>query len=130
MRWPVLPAALLLLLMFAVPAWACLPGFEAATTLTGNGQSLSFRSDPAPMPLGKPFALEIAVCPPPRGLAVDAHMPAHRHGMNYRPSIRDLGGGRYRAEGLMLHMPGAWEFVFDIEGGAGRARLTSAYTVR
>lgn len=127
MRLLLLSAAWLLL---CSPAWACLPGFENAAKLSNKDLSLSYRSDPAPIPLGKPFALEIAVCPPPRGLAVDAHMPAHRHGMNYRPSIRDLGNGRYRAEGLVLHMPGAWELVFDIEGESSRARLTAPHLAR
>jgi hypothetical protein len=28
--------------------------------------------------------------------------------MNYRPTIRALGGDRYAADGLMFHMPGRW----------------------
>jgi hypothetical protein len=43
-------------------------------------------------------------------------MPEHRHGMNYKPGIRPVGAGRFRAEGLMFHMPGRWEFVFDLGG--------------
>ena len=43
-------------------------------------------------------------------------MPDHRHGMNYTPAIRALGSGRFRAEGLLLHMPGRWEFVFRVAG--------------
>jgi hypothetical protein len=33
------------------------------------------------------------------------------------------GGGRYRAEGLMFHMPGRWEFVFDVRAGGRTERL-------
>jgi hypothetical protein len=43
-------------------------------------------------------------------------MPAHRHGMNYRPSVASLAGGRFRAEGLLFHMPGHWEFIVEIGG--------------
>lgn len=39
---------------------------------------------------------------------VDAQMPTHRHGMNYRPRLTALGPGRARADALMLHMPGPW----------------------
>ena len=31
--------------------------------------------------------------------------------MNYRPQRRAKGDGRYRAEGLLFHMPGRWQFV-------------------
>ena len=55
---------------------------------------------------------------------VDADMPAHRHGMNYRATIRALGGDRYAADGLMFHMPGRWRFVFDLGSGADAVRMT------
>jgi hypothetical protein len=55
----------------------------------------------------------------PSQLRIDAVMPQHRHGMNYRPTVAALGDGRFRAEGLLLHMPGLWEFSFDLRGTAG-----------
>ena len=42
--------------------------------------------------------------------------------MNYRPSVSRLGPGLYRAEGLMFHMPGRWELVFELRDGAGAAQ--------
>jgi hypothetical protein len=39
---------------------------------------------------------------------VDAEMPTHRHGMNYRPRLTVLAPGLARADALMLHMPGPW----------------------
>jgi hypothetical protein len=39
-------------------------------------------------------------------------MPAHGHGMNYRPKAERIGAGHYRFTGLMLHMPGTWRLVF------------------
>ena len=47
-------------------------------------------------------------------------MPEHKHGMNYAPEVKQLGPGRWRAEGLMFHMPGKWEFVFEVRA-AGRS---------
>ena len=31
--------------------------------------------------------------------------------------------GRYRAEGLMFHMPGRWEFLFEVRGADGTERF-------
>lgn len=46
-------------------------------------------------------------------LSVDAAMPHHGHGMNVRPKVEALGGGRFRVTGLLFHMPGRWELMFD-----------------
>ena len=70
--------------------------------------------------MGNHFTIELAACsksgPPPQTLQIDAHMPEHRHGMNYKPEVKLLAPGRWRAEGLMFHMPGKWEFVFVVDG--------------
>ncbi len=83
--------------------------------------ALTYRTNPEPLKIGEHFALEYAVCPRagaavPAVVSADAWMPDHRHGMNYTPAIRALGNGRFRADGLLLHMPGRWEFVFRIGG--------------
>ncbi|MBK9705147.1 MAG: hypothetical protein IPO75_17875 [Betaproteobacteria bacterium] len=63
--------------------------------------------------------------PAPNALAVDATMPEHRHGMNYRPTVVARGTGIYRADGLMFHMPGRWDLLFDLVTPAGTERLTA-----
>jgi hypothetical protein len=79
------------------------------------------------LPVARHFTMEVATCAkagaPPKTLKVDAHMPEHRHGMNYAPKVTALGPGRWRAEGLMLHMPGKWEFVFVVDGERMAHRL-------
>jgi hypothetical protein len=99
--------------------------------LTAGGHGLAYAVQPHPLVVGRHFALDIVVCPRPRpGLAapvalrVDADMPAHRHGMNYRPTVRALGAGRYRAEGLMLHMPGRWRLLFELSVDGRIERLS------
>lgn len=110
-------------LVLLVPsAQACeLPG-GPSETLQAPHHTIVYRAAPG-LRAGAHFALEVAVCPPPQRLQVDAWMPAHRHGMNYRPSIEHLGGGRYRAEGLMFHMPGRWEFLFELHAGGETERV-------
>jgi hypothetical protein len=85
------------------------------------------------LPLNRHFQLELQVCPaqplpPPR---VDADMPAHRHGMNYRTTVLALPEpGRYRAEGLLLHMPGRWRLIVELALPQGPLRLTHEIDVR
>jgi len=119
-------AALLAWLAGTAAQAACGDSLPAAHRLLaeGDGLQVAFAPRPAPLPLGRHFALDIVVCPAagqplPATLAVDADMPAHRHGMNYRASITALGGGRFRADGLMFHMAGRWRLVFELPATAG-----------
>jgi len=91
--------------------------------------TVAYRIEPAPIAVGRAFAIEVQVCAKgqaavPTGLRVDAHMPAHRHGMNYRPTVVAVGGGRFRAEGLLFHMPGRWELIFDLDAPGVHERIT------
>ena len=86
--------------------------------------TVAWRAEPAPISVGRHFALDVETCPRagaamPAKLVVDATMPAHRHGMNYAPTVTAAGPGRWRVEGLLFHMPGRWELVFA--SGSGRA---------
>ena len=56
-------------------------------------------------------------------LRVDARMPAHQHGMNYKPTVSSTGANRYKADGLMFHMPGRWELMFEVEAGGKTDKL-------
>jgi hypothetical protein len=116
----------------AAPALACDPGLPGndAARIEGQRYVVAWRPRPAPIRLGEFFALEIAVCAragaePPAALRVDAQMPEHRHGMNYRPSVVRAGDGRFVASGLLLHMPGRWEFSFDVRA-AGQSETLRA----
>ncbi|HJQ59298.1 MAG TPA: hypothetical protein VJ890_20500 [Vineibacter sp.] len=96
--------------------------------------AVAWRPAPLSIPLAAHFAVELAVCATDGRLtletvAVDADMPAHRHGMNYRPSVADLGGGRFRADGLMFHMPGDWRLIVDLRAGGKSERLTDTIVV-
>jgi hypothetical protein len=120
---------LLVALLLATPAaWACeLPGGEARKVQSAHYLVL-YRTQPAPLKVGQHFAVEFAVCPAPESVRVDAWMPEHRHGMNYRPTVTATGEGRYRAEGLMLHMAGKWELIFEARAKDSVERV--AQTIR
>lgn len=111
-------------LLVALPAAACPPAPADGAGIAGDGVQVAWRVDGAPaIPAAQSFALIVRVCPADATLlAVDATMPAHRHGMNYRPSLQPLGGGRWRADGLLFHMSGAWELRLDLRH-AGRTQV-------
>jgi hypothetical protein len=111
----------LLLALLAPAAQACeLPG-GAGQSVKSADYTVVYRTPP--LRVGEHFAVEFAVCPAPESVRVDAWMPDHRHGMNYKPLVAAQGGGRYRADGLMFHMAGRWEFVFELRSGGKTERL-------
>jgi hypothetical protein len=116
---PTRVSLLLLPLAFAAPALACEPPAEAGMRRV-EGKRYVLALPAAVPPLNAPFSVAFALCardgapvPAPR---IDAWMPAHRHGMNYRPSVAATAPGRFRADGLLFHMPGRWEFRVDVGG--------------
>lgn len=114
-------ALLAALALAAVGAQAC--------PADGSVQA-TWRSEPAKIVIGQPFRLVVTLCPArARLLALDATMPEHRHGMNYRPTLVALGGGRWRADGLLWHMSGLWELRFDAELDGQRQVLRQRHTL-
>jgi hypothetical protein len=117
-----------------VAAAACVPALSGddVRTIEGRDHVVGWRA-PQPLPLAQFFAIELAVCArdgaPVITPLVDATMPEHRHGMNYRPSVGPLGSGRFRATGLLLHMPGRWRLSFAVGSGARREALHAALIV-
>lgn len=96
--------------------------------VVGSGYTVAFVPSQWPIPVGQHFSLAVQVCAEPgkrapSELRVDADMPAHRHGMNYRVTVQETGEGRYHAEGLMFHMPGRWRIRLELGRGAQAVRL-------
>jgi hypothetical protein len=123
--------AAVLLLPVAGMAQECNPVVPGGKQLETARFSLGYRTLPGAPAVGRHFALEMAVCPKagtaaPESVRVDAHMPEHRHGMNYKAQVVAAPGGRYKAEGLMFHMPGRWEILFDVRSGGKTDRLTQS----
>jgi hypothetical protein len=101
-----------------------------AQTLRDGDLSAAWWPEPATITVGQPFVLQLQLCPAQAVLLrVDATMPEHRHGMNYKPSLKALGGGRWRAEGLLWHMAGRWELRLDVRAGGAERRLLHSITL-
>lgn len=95
---------------------------------------LAYRTQPEKIVIGRHFTMEVAVCAKDggaiEGIQVDAFMPEHRHGMNYRPAAKALGGDRYQVDGLMFHMPGRWDLYFNVKSNGSSERLIQENALR
>jgi len=130
--------------LIAVCALACAPAAAGcadalnapnASAAENDGVRVAFVPRPSPPPVGKHFSIDFVVCVDDVARSdaraqVDADMPAHRHGMNYRASVAPLPGSVYRAEGLMFHMPGRWRLLFDVELSGRTVRLAREIEVQ
>ncbi len=105
----------LLTLAFGVLAGAanaaCPPEDSDGTVIRKDDLLLAYRpllkAGPGPrakpIPMARHFALEVQLCDKDEISSAqlskaDAGMPAHKHGMNYRPTITPLGKGRFRVQ--------------------------------
>lgn len=121
---------------------ACPPGAGDGTILRKDALALAYRPLLNPgsgaaakqVPMARHFVLEVQLCSAAAATAhlakVDASMPEHRHGMNYRPRIVAIGDGRFRAEGMMFHMSGRWQLEFGVQSAKGSSRLFDDVRVR
>jgi len=101
--------------------------------------------------VGEAFAVDIELCESDQVelLEVDATMPSHGHGMNYKAELSPIqssgvdssensgaknGEGaaakRYRAEGLLFHMPGEWQWSLKVRVADQPQTLTGKTTVQ
>ena len=117
-------------------AAACPPSEADGAVITKDNLVLAYRplyaggegTQANRIPMAKHFALEVQLCSKDiasnaRLRKVDASMPEHRHGMNYRPVITALGSGRFRVDGMMFHMAGRWQLAFEVQAGKEMTRL-------
>ncbi len=85
-----------------------------------------------PVPVAQPFEAQVWICDEatPRGLSVTALMPAHQHGMNYRPTITAETDGTFTAAGMVFHMPGLWRVDVTADTDHGIARFSTELMAR
>ena len=118
-------------LAVALPAAQACGGDLAGTRhIVENAHyTVAYATTPDPIPVGQHFVVDFSVCTHggaklPQAVRVDASMPEHKHGMNYRPGVTTVRPGTYRAEGLLFHMPGRWDLTFDLVAGNTTERVT------
>ena len=118
-------------LVLAASAQAACPAPPAGAAVMAEGPVQAvWQAEPSPITVGRPFALWVTLCPADAVLLrVDATMPEHRHGMNYRPSLKPLGEGRWRVEGLLWHMSGRWELTLDLQAKGQDHRLRQSVSL-
>jgi len=133
--------AALLAVLVSNKAWADCPldlGHGTGVVFYSDQYMIALRPDPIRIEVGQPFGLIMNVCTkagePAELAGVEATMPEHKHGMNYAPTIKAVGEGRYRVEGMLFHMPGSWEVAFDVrpagKPGAEVQRLTYDFVLK
>jgi hypothetical protein len=122
----------------AGPGQVCGPAATAgapALRLDSEQAVLLFTTTPTQVSVGQRFAVLATICPKRSGasvqaLSVDATMPEHRHGMNYTPQVSRAGDQQFRADGLLMHMPGRWQMSFDLRIDGKSERLLHDLIVR
>lgn len=122
-----LGGAVLASIVQAAAAAADCDGLMDGAVVSTTNPKVLVRTDGGTFPLGQVFAIEIVVCDDDGAwqvLGVDATMPAHGHGMNYRPVLKPHRGGA-SADGLLFHMPGTWELSIKLRNAQG-ARIVRA----
>jgi hypothetical protein len=116
--WRLGSAAALVWLVLPAGA-ACPPQPQDGAVLSAGAVTAAWRAEPERIAVGQPFELRVQLCPNSLRLQrVDAQMPEHRHGMNYRPSVTALGDGQWRVQGMLWHMAGRWELRLDVVDAA------------
>ncbi|WP_291013068.1 hypothetical protein [Hydrogenophaga sp.] len=110
---------------------ACPFPADIPAQMTTDAVQARWTTEPQPVQVGEPFALLVSLCPAnAQLLRVDASMPEHRHGMNYRPSIQAIGPGQWRVEGLVWHMAGRWKLQLDTALAGQPHTLTQSLTLQ
>src|SRR5262249_7985311 len=132
-----LDTCVLLAAILASPAAAAqpCPDLAGATRIESDRYVISYRTRPDRIAVGQHFAMDLVVCPRKGGaiaaddLRTDAHMAERRHGMNCGTVVKAVDGMGYAAEGFMFHMPGRWEFIFEVRAEGRTDRITRTVTL-
>ncbi len=101
---------------------------ETRAGLTQGGAfSIRWESQPSPIPRNQPFSLRVHVARadapdaalPELELEVTALMPEHGHGMNTFSRTTRQPDGSFLVEGLLFHMRGHWDLLFNVRDARG-----------
>lgn len=111
-------AFIAILYLVSLPLLAC--GFANVERISPvDGAMLHYRVKSPPLRVAQHFSMQFLLCRGDTVLAIeafklDALMPAHGHGMNYKASINWLDDGLVEASGMLFHMPGQWRVIVNL----------------
>ena len=132
-----IPVMLTLVCMMPMHAWAeCGSSSKGDLLISGEGLTVVGRvesalqsgsgAEPERIVVGEQFSLVLRSCDRETAIKrVNARMPQHGHGMNYKPRLTPIEPTQVRAEGMLFHMPGRWEILVDVEKNGRPARLAA-----
>jgi hypothetical protein len=109
-------------------------GWLEMTTETSVIMKAAIRILPGTVLLGQPFDMAFLTCSENstsiKQVNVEATMPQHNHGMNYVPEITTIGQNRYKASGMLFHMPGKWRISLEARGADKNDRFVFEISVK
>ncbi len=112
--------ALFLAIFWSGHALACAPSLDDRELVAETVSPLKGYAEISPYRLSQPFDIDLTLCGD--GLEaidrieVDAIMPAHQHGMNYVPLVKETGPGEFSISRMVFHMPGNWQVHVTVFG--------------
>lgn len=114
----------------------CANAQDNGGTSIGQSPQTVIETDSA-IEVSKPFNVVISVCGNDLQQAtvkLDAQMPAHGHGMNYAPEHRIVAQQadflKVEVEGVLLHMPGDWQWIVEHRNNEGRTVNTHDFQIQ
>ena len=121
------------LVLLSGGASACERG-EIKNTLQGSGDfyTVSILTKPDKVSVGKPFSMTLSVCLKDGNqfagkVKINAMMPMHKHGMNYKPTVKKVSTGKFEIKGFVFHMPGQWQYMVELVDGASSEKILIDY---
>ena len=106
---------LLTIVGMATVALACPIDTKVGMVTENDQYRIALTFDQSEIKVSEPFHLYLEICRNDEKtfqgqIKVDAQMPAHGHGMNYRPTLTEDAPNLFKGEGFVFHMPGRWQF--------------------
>ena len=109
---------------------------DNAILIEGDRYKVVLQTESA-LEVSKPSTVTAIVCGDISGISefkLDASMPAHGHGTNYTPSVSidkvTDESANYTVDGVVLHMPGTWQWEVDITDKDGSESLEQEFVLQ
>jgi len=116
---------------------ACDISNDSNMLIVENDQYTAVIKNLEPVKVSEPLTVLVTVCGEVSAIdefTLDASMPVHGHGTNYQPNIKKVESesdyALYQVEGIVLHMPGKWQWDMEIGSTSGKQTLNHEFVVQ